>query len=180
MKKKSILIILIFIVIIGGILAISQKAITCYFESRSFLSELKQGDFAGAFAYVSYYDYANNKDPEISYEEAKEIWVSRMTELKEKGIYVEDYRGLFTYLDDSYPKGKATLVITNNGVINEYECDIKFSKRFGKWKVEQFYFRFLGIKDSELEESTIYLKDEFEKAVSGYVSTDADYSKDWR
>lgn len=127
--------ILLVIFVVGGLLALFNMVNTiCYFTARSYLNEIKEGDFNSAFRHVKYDDYAGRHKPRISYEMAKDIWTSRMSELKTGGIYLHDYKDLQIDTDDyGYAEGKVTLLLSNHGVIEEHECSIVFHQGPDKW-----------------------------------------------
>ncbi|EGW37202.1 hypothetical protein [Desulfosporosinus sp. OT] len=141
MSKKILFIALAFVIIIGGVFALSnQVIISNNITARNFLNEVKKGDFGNAFNYVEYYDVGDDVSPQTSYEKAKDIWTSRMIKLKQEGIYLTNYKDLTGYMDDGYPKGEVTLLLSNNGEIEEQKCSIHFSKLSKKWKIEDLYF----------------------------------------
>ncbi|ADY56636.1 hypothetical protein Sgly_2348 [Syntrophobotulus glycolicus DSM 8271] len=154
--KKLLFVAIAFIIIVGGVLAFSgQEIILNYCGVRNFFNEVEKGNFEKAFKFVDYYDAGDDVKPETSYEEAKEIWLSRMTKLKQDHIYLQEYKDLTVYVDDGYPKGEVTLFISDHGRIEEQKCSIHFSKLTDKWKIEDLYFT-----DSNHV---------FEKAISGNV-----------
>lgn len=141
MNKKLRFFVLALIIIFGGVLGfINQENISNYITTRSFLGEVKLGNFERAFNYVDYYDIGDDLKPKTSYEKAKDIWTSRLIKLKQDDIYLRDYKNLIVYMDDGYPSGKVILLIYNKGIIEEQECLIHFSKLAGKWKIEDLYF----------------------------------------
>ncbi len=139
--KELIIVVLALVIIIGATFAFSNHSlISNYITARKFLNEVKQGDFARAFHYVDYYDVGDDVKPKTSYEKAKDIWTSRMIKLKQDGIYLQDYKDLVVYMDDGYPEGKVTLLLSNKGKIEEQKCNIHFSKLLNKWKIEGLWF----------------------------------------
>lgn len=141
MNKKLIFVVLALIIIIGAIFALSNHLIISnYITTRNFLNEVKQGDFERAFNYVGYYDVGDDVKPKTSYEKAKDIWTSRMIKLKQDGIYLQGYKDLVIYMDNGYPRGKVTLLLSNKGEIEEQKCTIHLSKLLNKWKIEDLYF----------------------------------------
>lgn len=141
MKKKTLYIIIAFVIIIGGVLFfLNQVSISNYFTARSFLNEITEGNFEKAFSFVDFYDVGDDLKPETSYEKAKEIWTSRMIKLKQDNIYLQGYKGLAVYMDNGYPSGTVTLLLSNKSKIEEQKCSIHFTKLTGKWKIEDLYF----------------------------------------
>jgi hypothetical protein len=157
-KKKTIFIIIAFVIIIGGVLAfLNQINISNYLTARNFLNGIIEGNFEKAFSFVDYYDVGDDLKPITSYEKAKDIWVSKMIKLKKDNIYLQEYKYLKVYMDNGYPEGEVILFISNNGRIEEQKCSIHFSKLTDKWKIE----------DLHIYNHSSHV---FEKAVSGDVN----------
>ncbi len=115
--------------------------------AKTFLENITASNFEKAFQYVSYYDVASDIEPEISYQDAKTIWVRRMNHFKERNIYVVGYKKLKVWTDDSYPEGSVMLEIMDGGRISTYECNIHFNSLKGKWKVQNIEINSNGNKN---------------------------------
>lgn len=83
--------------------------------AKEVLNHLVAEEYNQAFEGIHYYDKAFDLDPTIGFDEAKNIWVKRMKELKEDGTYVVEYEGLRVKLDDTYPRGEVNLILMENG-----------------------------------------------------------------
>lgn len=137
MSKRKILIVSIILIIIFLV----KDYIICYYEARNFFANVKNGNFEQAFNYVDYYDIGDDVKPEISFEKAKNIWTSRMKNLKNEGVYLIDYNDLTVFKDDGYPIGDVMIRLSENGVVKEYKCHIHFTHltNLFKWKVCDIY-----------------------------------------
>lgn len=135
MSKRKIFLIIIIVFFIAFILV--KDYILCYYAAKNFLTDIKYDNFEQAFNYVDYYDIGDDVKPEISFEKAKNIWTSRMKNLKNEGVYLIDYKDLEVYKDDGYPIGLVMIQLSENGVIKEYKCSIHFTQltTVFKWKI---------------------------------------------
>jgi hypothetical protein len=153
--------IVIVVAIIGIVGAVFVPGIIDETQAKSaakgVLGHAIDQNYEEAFESVYFYDVASDLRPTISYDDAKEKWINRVKALKEKGIYVVDYKGLSVRLDDTYPVGRVDLIIMENGEekIKE-DVSLWFAQGEGSWKVGNFeYF----IDDQE---------EEWEYALSGH------------
>lgn len=126
--------------------------------ATNFLDSVSIGDFDQAFDYVAYFDFASDMEPNISYEEAKIVWVSRISALKSKGTYVKAYSRLKVWTDDTYPNGEVILTIVEKGVERKHRAYIHFAPFSKGWRVQNIYPR-NGEDQSEIE-----------KALYGYIN----------
>lgn len=157
--KKRIMSLVVGTLVIGIILGLFGYDLLGFVEvkrSRSvannFLSELEQGDFDEAFEYVLYFDVASDIQPTISYENAKQIWVERVKQLKENNTYLKEYKDLTVWIDDGAPRGKVIIVVVEKGKEREYTVYLQFAGE----KIQQLY---------EFPQDMT----ELEKAISGHV-----------
>lgn len=163
-KGSKVLLAIISLIIVLGImvsgssvLSIPLSKVQTHQVAKEFFSSITEGDLNRAFDCLAYFDEASDLEPNISYDEAKLIWVNRVNSLQQKGNYIKSFGSLKTWTDDTYPKGQINLNIIENGIENKYVVNIHFSKLNDKWKVQNIY------GTGEREEG------ELEKAVSGYV-----------
>ncbi|MEH7225383.1 hypothetical protein V7112_16365 [Bacillus sp. JJ1566] len=119
--------------------------------AKGVLDNVIEQDYEKAFESVYYFDQASDLEPIISYEDAKNKWIQRVTDLRENGVYLVDYNLLRVRLDDTYPRGSVDLVIMENGEkkIKE-DVDLWFAQREEKWKLGNFDYH-NGDMDEEWE-----------------------------
>ncbi|MCR3923465.1 MAG: hypothetical protein NUK65_13290 [Firmicutes bacterium] len=87
-----------------------------------FFDYVAAGDYEKASEFVAFYDeYTDVGLEEHTEEEAKFIWIKRMNDLEEQGIYLESYQDLELYRDDGYPHGNVELVIAADDEKTKYE-----------------------------------------------------------
>ena len=99
-----------------------------------FFRNLTNGDFDRASEYVLLLaDFG--PEPTISDEDAKKVWVSRMTRLKQKGIYIKSYRNLKTFMFKGSPAGEVVIIAVKNGQEFSSDSTIDFSQADGRWRV---------------------------------------------
>lgn len=132
----------IIIVTLTSLLAITAvivKPITRYQTHRAALMyyrHLAAGEFEKSFEYVAYYDSYSDREPQISYEDARQIWVSRVKELKKNGLYLIEMERIQILIDDGYPIGKVDVTILANGTEKSVTQDVHFMRLCGKWGVQ--------------------------------------------
>ena len=139
-------------------IAVTVKPITRYQTHRAatmYYGHLAAGEFEKAFEYVAYYDRYSDLKPEVPYEDAKQIWVNRVSKMKENGIYLSKVEKIKVFIDDGYPMGTAYVIIVNKGIENSATQHIHFVN-FGGWKVQSVRSTSGGLP-------------EFDKTISGYI-----------
>lgn len=147
-------------------IAITVKPITRYQTHRAasmYYRHLATGEFEKAFEYVAYYDRCSDLEPEVPYEDAQRIWVSRVNEMRENGLYLAEAERIQVLIDDGYPIGKAYVTIVDNGMKQSMTQDVRFVRLFGKWRVQ-------GVRSAydELTKSIAIL----DEAISGHIPQD--------
>lgn len=126
--------------------------------AKGVLDHVIDQDYEKAFESVYFYDQASDLDPTISYEDAKNKWIKRVSALKEKGTYIVDYHQLSVRLNDTYPEGTVNLVIIENGEkLVKNDVRLWFGHTNNEWKLGNLNY----YNDDEEEE--------WEKALSGYI-----------
>lgn len=105
----------------------------------SFFRSLVNNDFGSAFRYVAYFDEFSDLPPNISYKNAEKLWIRRVNELKQSKTYVKSYSDVWTYIDDGYPRGSATITVVANGRDDTYRASIHFARLHGEWKIQMIY-----------------------------------------
>jgi hypothetical protein len=151
----------IFIVIMG-VIFIPNMVLRFSVEQAvtGLLDNVIDSNYEEAFEHVFYFDRATDLKPTITFEEAKEQWITRVKNLKDQGVYIKDYRNLKVWEDDGATKGTVSLVIIKNGEkITRESVHLWFSKQNGDWKVGSF------------EHLSNDVHEEWEKALSGKVPT---------
>ncbi|WP_461204901.1 zf-HC2 domain-containing protein [Clostridium sp. DL1XJH146] len=152
-------------ILIGILGPTINSSISAKNSATKFFKNIKEENYEEAFEYLYYYDQASDLPPNISYEDAKEIWINRIKDLKENGTYLKSYNELQVRIDDSYAIGKLELTLVENGEEKTFETSIWFGPTsdiligpiwFRTWKV------------GNLNDGTE--KSEFEKAISGYIT----------
>ncbi len=127
-----------------------------------FLTNIEEGQYEEAFEHVYFHNNAYDEDVTISQDEAKQIWVSRVEELKSEGIYIKSYSGIKIRSNDGYPQGYVTLTVVENGEERVYEdvfISFVHNTTKNKWQVGNL----------QSLESNVGEKRNWEKAYSGYV-----------
>lgn len=77
-----------------------------------------------------------DKEPRLSYQEAKDIWINRNIEMKKQNeIQILDYSNLHIWDDDGYPSGSATLTILDRGKKAKVYTSFGYIRREGEWKI---------------------------------------------
>ncbi|WP_175987360.1 hypothetical protein [Bacillus sp. Marseille-Q1617] len=152
--------IFIFINVLGLLALVFIPDVIDKYQSRSaaegVLENVINQNYNEAFDHVYFFDRASDLEPEISFENAKKEWTDRLTGLRERGIYLVDYKRLRIYLDDQYPEGKVDLVFMENGEKKvKKDVGLWFASREDKWKLGDFYYH----------QNTV--KEEWEDALSG-------------
>lgn len=129
-------------------------------NAHQFLTKITKGNFEAAFDYVYYFDNAYDEDVTISYEQAKQIWVSRVKQLREEGTYIKSFEDFDTRHDDGWENGYVALTVVEKGKEIIYEhVYIALNQREGKWKVANLQV-LTEAKDIDRD---------WEKAYRGYV-----------
>lgn len=135
----------ITIIISVGVIGLLAFPFIPGYQSRSaakgVLDNVINQNYEEAFESVYFFDRESDSEPTISYEDAKKKWIKRVTDLREKGVYLVDYNQLRVRLDDTYPRGSVDLVIIENGEkkIKE-DVDLWFAPREDKWKLGNFNY----------------------------------------
>lgn len=128
--------------------------------AKGVLDNVIEQKYEKSFESIYYFDQATDLEPTIPYEDAKEKWIQRVTELKENGVYIVDYNQLHVRLDDTYPIGSVDLVIIENGekkIKEDVSLWFGFALKEEKWKLGNFYYH----KDD--------IEEEWEKTLSGHI-----------
>ncbi|WP_047986465.1 hypothetical protein [Ornithinibacillus californiensis] len=124
--------------------------------AKNVLENVIEQNYEKAFESIYYFDRESDVEPTISYEEAKKEWIQRVTDLRDEGVYLVDFKQLQVRLDDTYPKGTVDLVIMENGKESiKEDVSLWFARGDEKWKLGM-----LNYYHDEKEE-------EWEKALSG-------------
>ena len=97
--------------------------------TEGLLNNLKNNDYESAFAFIGYYDKSVDKEPQISYEEAKEQWVNQLEALKEENTYVKSFDDVSIWWENDVPKAEATLNIVENGEYKKKVVEVDFIHR---------------------------------------------------
>ncbi len=151
--------IIAFLLMVFGPLIISTSL--SVFQTRQvageFLNNLAEQDFANAFEQVAFFDKSSDLEPQISYDEAKEIWLNRVEKLQQEGTYIVSFHDLNTWTDDTYPKGEVQIQVAESNNTQSYRASIHFFKQKGKWMVQS-----INIEGNNKQVS-------LEKALSGFV-----------
>lgn len=133
----------VFIIIIGVLGVIFIPGLIDQNQSRlaakSVLENVINENYEKAFEGVYFWDIASDLEPEISFEDAKNKWISRVTELREEGTYVTDYSSLRVRLDDTYPVGTVDLIIMENGEKIIKNVRLWFAPTEDSWKLGNLY-----------------------------------------
>ncbi|WP_078551588.1 hypothetical protein [Bacillus alkalicellulosilyticus] len=145
MKKKLLALLLITVVgllgfaFIPGFLDIHQSRMA----ATEVLDHVIKQEYEEAFESVYYFDIASDIEPLMSYDDAKEKWVERVTTLRDQGTYIVDYKQLRVRLDDTYPTGTVDLIMIENGekVIKD-DVRLWFAPiKEDKWKLGSFNYQ---------------------------------------
>lgn len=125
---------------------------------KRFFEDVLNEQYEKAFDSVYYFEVSVDIEPEIKYEDAKQIWVARVKEAKSNKTYLAGFSKVNAYVSDSYMNGSARLTFFING--KEYEEDfyIGLSLKDNEWKISS-----LQVRSNEEDFS------EFEKMIRGYV-----------
>ncbi|MBE4907504.1 hypothetical protein IMZ08_05430 [Bacillus luteolus] len=131
-------------------------------SANKFFTKIEEGHYEEAFDYVYFHDNAYDEDVTITYDEARENWVSRVEQLKAEGNFIKSYSGIEIRSNDGYPQGYVTLTVVENGKERIYE-DVAISfvhnKSEDKWQVGNL----------QSFESNVGEQNAWEKAYRGYV-----------
>lgn len=131
--------------------------------ATSYLEHVINGEEEQAFDYVYYFDGFIDEEVNISHEKAKQIWVDRVQQLRQKGTYIKEYKKLSVNAHDGWVQGYVTLTIMNNGIREEHEVYIAFQRKEGAWKVA-------GLQSlRNLTENQRTVNQDWEALVSGKV-----------
>jgi hypothetical protein len=149
---KKIITTIVFVGVIGSLAFGFIPGFIDKMQSRSaakgVLDNVIEQDYEKAFESVYFYDRASDLEPIISYDDAKQAWIQRVTDLREQGVYLVDYNQLRVSLDDTYPKGTVNLVIMENGEKKVKEdVQLWFAQREGMWKLGNFDYRHDDIEE---------------------------------
>ncbi|NBD34521.1 MAG: hypothetical protein GVY30_00815 [Chloroflexi bacterium] len=157
----------IIVVVFAFLLAITViivKPITRYQTHRAasmYYRHLAAGEFEKSFEYVAYYDRYSDREPQVSYEDARQIWVSRVKEMRRNGLYLTEMERIQILIDDGYPIGKVDATIFDNGAEKSVTQDVHFMRRFGKWRIQ-------GVRSYDELGEPIFALDE---AIGGHILT---------
>jgi len=128
-------------------------------NAAAFLKHMVNKEYDEAFQYVEYYS-VSDLEPEMSYDDAKAIWIGRVKRQEQQGFFIESYEHLRTGYDDSYPRGRVLITVNMNGDVRKMECDIYFGRLSGTWKVGKFTI---------LDEIAAEPAHEFLQDISGHI-----------
>ncbi len=163
MKKFYWLIIVVALALISIITIAKLKPVTRYQTHRSasrYYRHLAAGEFEKAFEYVAYYDEYSDLEPAVLHEDAKKVWVGRVKEMRQSGLYFAEVERIQVLIDDGYPMGKAYVTIVDQGVKTRVTQNICFARHSGTWRVQVIR------TDSDCLTETIASLD---KAISGHI-----------
>jgi hypothetical protein len=118
------------------IISTSLNKIQTYQAAEKFFQAITAGDLDQAFENVAYFDKSADLEPQITYEEAKQIWVNRVESLTKAGTFIQSFSDLKTWTDDTYPMGEVHLTVMENGLVRSYVARIHFFKQRNHWKVQ--------------------------------------------
>jgi hypothetical protein len=134
-------------------------------SASKFFTEIEEGNYEEAFEHVYFHDNAYDEDVSISYNDAKQIWINRVENLKVEGTYIKSYSGLQIRSNDGYPQGYVALTVVKNGKEYVYEdVTIAFvhNANEDKWQVGNLHSL----------DSNVGGESEWEKAYRGYVGNE--------
>lgn len=104
--------------------------------AENYVYYLTQGEYSKAFDYVGYFDEAVDKEPKLSYQGAKKIWMDRIKRMNNQDdVHIIGYSNLIVRDEDGYPMGSVDLTIKEHGKRANVYTSLGFIKRDGKWKV---------------------------------------------
>jgi len=128
--------------------------------AKRVLDNVIDQEYEKAFESIYFYDVASDLAPIISYEDAKDKWIKRVKDLKEKNIYLIDYNHLRVHLDDTYPVGTVDLIFMENGkrAVKE-NVHLWFAPKENSWRLGNFDY----LSEDQDEEWEFALSGQFNK-----------------
>lgn len=164
MKRRTIILSITAVLVCAVIVAVAQTGqIRAQSAAKAMLTHLAQGNWEQAFEFVAYHDGPADAEVRISYEEARDVWTGRLAALERQGIFLKDFRDLKVRMDDGWAQGHAAVTLVEQGTETVTDVRIGFMKREEGWRIAA-----LQISPGSGEGG------EWEKAVGGYVSKEAD------
>lgn len=114
-----------------------------------FLEKITEGNYEHAFDFIAYHTGNPEVEPDLPYEEARDIWVNRLEEFKAEGYIFSSYFDENVWWEGDEPYGKALLTIRKGEFGEEFEVFFNFVKR-DKWLISELYVIEEG-QDEEFE-----------------------------